>query len=77
MSFNLDNCDGRTMEAKFEVTNVRKPPVARVVDAGNVVQFGPRPESNFIMHVGSNDKVYLRRKGNSFVLKAELTEAPF
>ena len=54
----------RTMEAKFEVTNVRKPimAVARVVDAGNVVQFGPRPEDNFIMHVGSNDKVYLRRK---------------
>ena len=65
------------MEAKFEVTNVRKPlmAVARVVDAGNVVQFGPRPEGNFIMHVVSNDKVYLRRKGNSFVLKAELTEA--
>ena len=54
----------RIMEAKFEVTNVRKPimAVARVVDAGNVVQFGPRPEDNFIMHVGSNDKVYLRRK---------------
>ena len=51
--------------------------VARVVDAGNVVQFGPRPEDNFIMHVGSNDKAHLRRKGNSFVLKAELTEAPF
>ena len=54
----------RTMEAKFEVTNVRKPimAVARVVDAGNVVQFGPRPEDNFTMHVGFNDKAYLRRK---------------
>ena len=30
--------------------------VARVVDAGNVVQFGPRPEDNLIMHVGSNDR---------------------
>ena len=79
VSFNPENCDGRTIEAKFEVSNVRKPlmAVARVVDAGNVVQFGPRPEDNFIMHVGSNDKVYLRRKGNSFVLKAELTEARF
>ena len=64
VSFNPENCDGRMM------TNVRKPlmAVARVVDAANVVQFGPRPEDNFIMHVGSNDKVYLRRKGNSFVL---------
>ena len=77
VSFNPENCDGRTMEAKFEVTNVRKPlmAVARVVDAGNVVQFGPRLENNFIMHVGSNDKVYLCKKGNSFVLKADLTEA--
>ena len=25
VSFNPENCDGRTMEAKFEVTNVRKP----------------------------------------------------
>ena len=51
--------------------------VARVVDAGNVVQFGPGPEDNFIMNVESKDKVYLRRKGNSFVLKGELAEAPF
>ena len=78
VSFNPENGEGRTMEAKFEVTNVRKPlmAVARVVDAGNVVQFGPRPQDNFIMHVGSKDKVYLRRKGNSFVLKGELAENP-
>ena len=62
------------MEVKFEVTNIRKSPmvVARVVDAGNVVHFGARPEDNFIMNGGSNDKVYLRRKGISFVLKAAL-----
>ena len=36
VSFNPENCDGRKMEAKFEVTNVRKllMAVARVVDAG-------------------------------------------
>ena len=28
VSFNPQNCDGRTMEAKFEVTNVRKPLMA-------------------------------------------------
>ena len=34
VSFNLENGDGRTMEAKFEVTNVRKPlvAVARMVE---------------------------------------------
>ena len=39
VSCNPENCDGRTMEAKIEVSNVRKPlmAVARVVDAGNVV----------------------------------------
>ena len=79
VSFNPENCDGGTMEAKFEVTNVRKPlmAVARVVDAGNVVQFGPRPEDNFIMHVGSNDKVYLRRKGNSFVFEGRIDRGSF
>ena len=60
------------------MTNVTKPLIAaRVLDAGNVVQFGPRLEDNFIMDVGSNDKVYLRRTRNSFILKAELAEAPF
>ena len=79
VSFNPESGEGRTMEAKFEVTNVRKPlmAVARVVDAGNVVQFGPGPRDNFIMNVGSKDKVYLRRRGNSFVLRGELVEAPF
>ena len=60
------------------MTNVTKPLIAaRVLDAGNVVQFGPRLEDNFIMDVGFNDKVYLRRTGNSFIWKAELAEAPF
>ena len=51
------------MEAKFEVTNARKPrmAVARVVDAGNVVQFGPRPEVNF-MNVGSMTRCTCVRK---------------
>ena len=58
------------MEAKFEVNNVEKllTAVARVVDTGSVVRFGPRPEFHFIMSAGSSDKLYLRRKGNSFVL---------
>ena len=68
VSFNAENCDGRTMEAKFEVTNIRKPlmAVARVVDAGNLMQFGPRPEDDFIMHVGSNDKVYFASERKQF-----------
>ena len=79
VSFNPEDGEGRTMEAKFEVTDVRKPlmAVARVVDAGNVVQFGPKPEDNFIQHIGSKEKVFMRRKGNSFVLRGDLAEAPF
>ena len=51
--------------------------VARVVDAGNVAQSDRGPEDNFIMNVGSNDKVCLRWKGYSFVLKTELAEVHF
>ena len=67
------------MEANFEVTDVRKPlmAVARVVDAGNVVQFGPRLEDNFIQHVPSKEKVFMKRKGNSFVLRGDLSESHF
>ena len=48
----------RPMEAKFEVSNVRKPimAVARVVDAGNVVQFGPSSEDNSIRNVGQTTR---------------------
>ena len=53
------NGEGRTMEAKFEVINVTKPlmAVVRVVDAGSVVQFGPMFKDNFIVNVGSKEKV--------------------
>ena len=79
VSFNPMDGQGRTMEANFEVTNVRKPlmAVARMVDAGNLVQFGPKPEDNYIQHVGTKEKVYMKRKGNSFVIRGELADAPF
>ena len=67
------------MEAKFEVTNVRKPlmAVARVVDAGNVVQFGPRPEDNFIMPVGSNTKGVLASERYQFRLEGRIDRGSF
>ena len=51
------------MEAKSEVTDVTKlfmEVAASVVDGGSVVQFGPMSKDNFIMNVGSKEKVYMR-----------------
>ena len=69
VSFNPESCDGRPLEGDQRQESLMT--VARVVDAGNVVHFGPRNEDNFIMNVGFNDKVCLHRKGNSYALTAE------
>ena len=44
---------------KFQVTDVRKPLLAarRLVEKGNIVQFRPEPENNFIMNVESGKKI--------------------
>ena len=57
---------------KFQVTDVRKPLLAvwRLVEKGNVVNFGPRPEQNFIYHPESGKRILMERRGGSFIIKA-------
>ena len=71
---------GRMMGFGFEVTDVKKPlaAVCRICEKGNIVQFGPGTKDNFIQSVETNEKVFMKRKGNSYVLEGELpTENPF
>ena len=57
---------------KFQVTDVRKPLLAvrRLVEKGNVVNFGPQPEQNFIYHPESGKRILMERRGGSFIIKA-------
>ena len=66
--------EGQVMGLKFQVTDVRKPlvAVARVVEVGNIVQFGPRAEDNYVYNRKTGSKVMMEKKGNSFVIKGEL-----
>ena len=45
--------------------------VWRIAEKGNVVQFGPRTEDNFIKNLQTNKKVQLVRKGGSYVIEPE------
>ena len=57
---------------KFQVTDVRKPLLAvrRLVEKGNVVSFGPRPEQNYIYNPETGKKIEMERRGGSFIIKA-------
>ena len=53
---------------KFQVTNVKKAllSVRRMNENGSSVQFGPEDKDNFIQHVVSKRKVYLRKQKGHF-----------
>ena len=57
---------------KFEVSDARNPlaSVARITENGNVVQFGPKDEDNYIFNPRTDEKLMMRRKGRKFVLDA-------
>ena len=61
----------------FQVTDVTKPlaAVSRIVDKGNVVQFGPRPEDNFIRSE-SGKKIQIRRERGTYVIDVEFNDVP-
>lgn len=71
---------GRLVEMGFEVTDVKKPllAVSRICEKGNVVQFGPEPRHNYIMNIATGERLFMKRRGNSWVLPGEIAEAyPF
>ena len=54
----------------FQVTDVRKPlaAVSRIVDKGNRVVFGPKPEDNYIMNIQTGKKMFMKREKGVFIL---------
>jgi hypothetical protein len=58
---------------KFQVTEVKKALAAvwRIAEKGNYVRFGPKEEDCFIQNIETNKKIWMTRKGGSYVLKVE------
>jgi hypothetical protein len=58
---------------RFQVSDVTKPlaSVARIVEKGNVVQFGAGQADSFIKNVATGRKIPLHRENGSFVLNVE------
>jgi hypothetical protein len=57
----------------FQVSDVTKPlaSVARIVERGNIVQFGTDKEECFIMNKKTGRKIPIDREKGSFVLNVE------
>jgi hypothetical protein len=57
----------------FQVSDVQKPLAAvwRIAEKGNIVQFGPKQEDNFIQNVESGKKINMIHKAGSYVIEAD------
>ena len=66
------------MKMKFQVAVVHKPllSVRRVIENGNVVNFGPKPEDNYILNRVTGDRLKLRlNKSGSFMMDVSVLGA--
>ena len=72
VDFVTDSQD-EVMRMHFQVSDVKRPlaAVCRIVEQGNVVQFGPKVEDNFIMDAETGKKIAMRKKGRSYVLDVD------
>ena len=64
--------EGCLQAITFQVTDVTKPlaAVSRIVEKGNVVQFGPKPEDNFIRSPAGM-KIPIRKERGTYVIDVE------
>ena len=71
--FKAGEQNDRLMSLGFQVSEVQKPLAAvwRIAEKGNIVQFGPKPEHNFIQSVSTGDRLPMIKRGGSYVLNAE------
>lgn len=65
----------------FQVSDSRNPlaSVARITEQGNIVQFGPKDDDNYIYNPSTDEKIWLRRKGRKFVVDVSFlaSRSPF
>ena len=72
--FKVEGENSGIMSLNFQVSDVQKPLVAvrRIAEKGNIVQFGPRDEDNFIVSAAGGAKIMMVKKGGSYVIPAEM-----
>ena len=72
--FKVEGENSGIMSLNFQVSDVQKPLVAvrRIAEKGNIVQFGPRDEDNFIVNAAGGAKIMMVKKGGSYVIPAEM-----
>ena len=66
------------MSLGFQVSDVQKPLAAvwRIAERGNLIQFGPRAEDNYIMNKETQKKIMMVRRNGSYVIEAEFVQQP-
>ena len=68
----VEKDEHKLMKLGFQVAAVKKPLIAvkRIVENGNVVQFGKKDEDNFILNVQTGDKLFMKPNGKgSYVMQ--------
>ena len=65
---------GQKLSMNFQVADVQKPllAVSRLLEQGNMVQFGNLPGHSFIMNVATGEKLLLERRSTSWVIPGHL-----
>jgi hypothetical protein len=78
-NFKVDGKGSGIMSLNFQVSDVQKPLVAvrRITEKGNVVQFGPKEEDNYIQNKVTGTKIAMIKKGGSYVIPAEMLVEDF
>ena len=72
--------EDRLIGLAFKVCDVKKPLVSvkRICERGNVIQFGPREEDNFIKNVLTGKKIWLIEENGQYMMEVKVaTESPF
>ena len=72
----VEGKEAKMMSLGFQVASVKKPFIAvkRIVEKGNVVQFGKKDDDNFISNVETGDKMMLKPNGKgSFVMQVKFS----
>ena len=66
------------MSMGFQVSDVQKPLAAvwRIAERGNLIQFGPQDEDNFIANKETRKKIMMVRRNGSYIIEAEFVQQP-
>ena len=72
--------DDRLIGLPFQVCDVKKPLVSvkRICERGNIIQFGPKEEDNFIKNIKTGEKIWLIEDNGQYMMEVKVaTDSPF